>query len=91
MLPRAIYPDREIHFFHTLKIRKVKIFSYKTVQHFGYDSEKTKILIVNPVPKKLMAYKGTIAEIDNGEIVGDYKIYNATAFVRALDNDILER
>ena len=91
MLPRAIYPDREIHFFHTLKIRNVKIFSYKTIQHFDYDSEKTKILIVNPVPKKLMAYKGTIVEIDNGQLVGDYKVYNMTAFVRAIETDTLER
>ena len=90
-LPMAIHPDGQMHFFHEVKIRGVKILSYKTVKHFSYDSKDSKILIVNPVPKKLMAYKGTIVEIDNGELVGDYKIYNATAFVRAIDNDILNR
>lgn len=90
-LPMVIHPDGQMYFLHEVKIRGVKISSHKTVKHFSYDSEKPKILIVNPVPKKLMAYKGTIAEIDSGEIVGDYKIYNATAFVRAIDNDILER
>ena len=90
-LPMAIHPDGQMHFFHEVKIRGVKILSYKTVKHFSYDSKDSKILIVNPVPKKLMAYKGTIVEIDNGELVGDYKIYNATAFVRAIDNDILDR
>ena len=90
-LPMAIHPDGQMHFFHEVKIRGVKILSYKTVKHFSYDSKDSKILIVNPVPKKLMAYKGTIVEIDNGELVGDYKIYTATAFVRAIDNDILDR
>ena len=90
-LPMAIHPDGQMHFFHEVKIRAVKILSYKTVKHFSYDSKDSKILIVNPVPKKLMAYKGTIVEIDNGELVGDYKIYTATAFVRAIDNDILDR
>lgn len=90
-LPMAIHPDGEIHFFHTLKIRNAKIFSYETIRHFGYDSQETKILIVNPVPKKLMAYKGTIVEIDNGALVGDYKIYTATAFIRAIETDTVER
>ena len=90
-LPMAIHPDGQMHFFHEVKIRGVKILSYKTVKHFSYDSKDSKILIVNPVPKKLMAYRGTIVEIDNGELVGDYKVYTATAFVRAIDNDILDR
>lgn len=90
-LPMAIHPNGEVHFFHNLEIRKVKIWGYKTVQHFGYNSENPKILIVNPVPKKMMAYKGTIVEIDNGQFVGDYKVYNMTAFIRALENETLER
>lgn len=90
-VPMAIHPDGQMHFFHEVKIRGVKIFSHKTVKHFAYDSENPKILIVNPVPKKLMAYKGTIVEIDNGQFVGDYKVYNATAFIRAIETDTVER
>ena len=87
----AIHPNGEMHFFHSLKIRDLKIYSYETVTAFGYDSPNPKILIVNPVPKKLMAYKGKIVEIDNGDFVGDYKVYNTTAFIRAIENDILDR
>ena len=90
-IPMAIHPDGKMHFFYEIKIRGVKIFSYKTEKQFAYDSKDLKILIVNPVPKKLMAYKGTIVEIDNGQFVGDYKIYNATAFIRAIDTDTVER
>ncbi len=90
-LPMAIHPNGEMHFFHSLKIRDLKIYSYETVTAFGYDSPNLKIVIVNPVPKKLMAYKGKIVEIDNGDFIGDYKVYNLTAFVRALDTDTLER
>ena len=90
-LPMAIHPNGEMHFFHSLKIRDLKIYSYETVTAFGYDSPNLKIVIVNPVPKKLMAYKGKIVEIDNGDFVGDYKVYNTTAFIRAIENDILDR
>ena len=90
-LPMVIHPEGKIHFFHELKIRGVRIMGYKTVKHFAYDSPNPKILIVNPVPQKLMAYRGTIAEIDNGQQVGDYKVFNTTAFIRAIENDIFER
>ena len=90
-LPIVIYPEGQIHFLHELKIRGVRIMGYKTVKHFAYDSESSKILILNPVPKKLMAFRGRIVEIDIGDLVGDYKIYNTTAFVRAIENDTLER
>ena len=90
-LPMAIHPSGQMHFFYELKIRGVKISSYKKVKDFSYDSKDPKILIVNPVPKKLMAYMGTIVEIDNGALVGEYKIYNATAFIRAIETDTVER
>lgn len=91
-IPMAIHPSGELHFFHALRLRGATLFSYTTVKKFGYDSENVKILIVNPVPKKLMGYfENRMLEIDNGSRVGDYKIYNATAFVRAIETDTVER
>ena len=91
-LPMAIHPCGELRFFHALRLRGVTLFSYTTVKKFAYDSEHVKILIVNPVPKKLLGYFGNrTLEIDNGSCVGDYKIYNATAFVRAIETDTLHR
>ena len=77
---------------HSFRLFKTPIFSHTTVREFGYDSELPKILIINPVPKQLFCHFGNkIEEIDNGALVGDYKIYTATAFIRAIETDTVER
>lgn len=91
-VPLVIHPMGGLHFMYSFNLFKTPIFSHTTVKRFGYDSEHSKILIINPVPKKLFCHFGNkIAEIDNGDHVGDYKIYTATAFIRAIENDILDR
>ena len=91
-VPLVIHPFGGLHFMHSFHLFKTPIFSHTTVRHFGYDSEYSKILIINPVPKELFCHFGNkIAEIDNGDRVGDYKIYTATAFVRAIETDTVER
>lgn len=91
-LPLAIHPSGALHFLHSFSLFKATIYSYTTVKDFSYDSEHTKILIINPVPKKLSCYFiNKISEIDNGALVGDYKIYTATAFIRAIETDTVER
>ena len=91
-VPLVIHPLGGLHFMHSFNLFKTPIFSHTTVRHFGYDSEYSKILIINPVPKELFCHFGNkIAEIDNGAVVGGYKIYTATAFVRAIETDTIER
>ena len=92
MVPLVVHPAGGLHFMHSFQMFKTPIVSHTVVKDFGYDSEHTKILIINPVPKKLFCYFGNrVEEIDNGALVGDYKIYTATAFVRAIDTDTIER
>lgn len=91
-VPLIVHPMGGLHFMYSFNLFKAQIFSHTTVRHFGYDSEYSKILIINPVPKKLFCHFGNkIEEIDNGALVGDYKIYTATAFVRAIETDTIER
>ena len=91
-VPLAIHPMGGLHFMHSFRLFKTPIFSHTTVRDFGYDSELPKILIINPVPKQLFCHFGNkIEEIDNGALVGDYKIYTATAFIRAIETDTVER
>ena len=91
-LPMAIHPSGALHFVHSFSMFKATLYSYNTVKDISYDSELPKILIVNPTPLKLSCYfQNKIAEIDNGALVGEYKIYTATAFVRALETDTVER
>lgn len=92
LVPLVVHPSGGLHFMHSFQLFKTPIVSHTTVKSFGYDSEYTKILIINPVPKKLFCYFGNkVEEIDNGALVGDYKIYTATAFLRAIDTDTIER
>ena len=91
-LPMAIHPSGALHFVHSFSMFKATLYSYTTVKDISYDSELPKILIVNPAPMKLSCYfQNKIAEIDNGALVGEYKIYTATAFVRAIETDTVER
>ncbi len=91
-LPLAIHPSGALHFIHSFNMWKATLYSYTTVKNFSYDSALPKILIINPVPVKLSCYfQNKIAEIDNGALVGDYKIYDATAFIRAIETDTVER
>lgn len=91
-VPLVIHPLGGLHFMYSFRLFKTPIFTHTTVKHFGYESEHSKILIINPVPKELFCHFGNkIEEIDNGAKVGDYKIYTATAFVRAIETDTVER
>ncbi len=50
------------------------------------------ILIINPIPKTVnVSENGKTALIDNGDRVGEYKIYSATALVNAIDRNCLDR
>ena len=92
MLPLAIHPSGALHFIHSFSLWKATLYSYTTVKDIAYNSEFSKILIINPAPVKLSCYfQNKIAEIDNGALVGDYKIYNSTAFIRAIETDTVER
>ena len=92
LLPLAIHPSGALHFIHSFNMWKATLYSYTTVRNISYDSEFPKILIINPAPIKLSCYfQNKIAEIDNGALVGEYKIYNATAFIRAIETDTVER
>ncbi|MBQ8441585.1 MAG: hypothetical protein IJX19_13055, partial [Clostridia bacterium] len=65
--------------------------AFRIVSTFDYrfEADGEKVLLFNPVPKFL--YKkvedGTSRPLDNGETVGEYKIYAANAFLRALERD----
>ena len=92
LLPLAVHPSGALHFIHSFNLWKATLYSYTTVKDISYDSELPKILIINPTPVKLSCYfQNKVAEIDNGALVGEFKIYNATAFIRAIETDTVER
>ncbi len=70
----------------------INISKKATVSSFAFESELPKIVIVNPIPVKIYAgHPDYSMAIDAGSKVGDYRIYNATGFMNAVERDCVER
>ena len=80
-------------FMHPVRLRGQTLFSFVTNRNFAYEADGLqKVLIINPAPQTLWASRGgRQEEIDNGQFVGEYKVYAGTAFLRALRIDALDK
>ena len=75
-----------------IHIRGIRLFYRATQFEYGFASENQKILIINPVPKKLYrAENGKSTELDNGDVVDGYKVYSASGFIGALERGSIDR
>lgn len=91
-LPMYFTSDGYYFLVHNINFFRVHLFSYNTTFKFGYDSPHKKILIINPVPNELFSfYNGQPAVLDNGDIIGGYKIFSASGFLNAVERDCIER
>lgn len=79
-------------FLHPFRFARITFFTRVTRFEFGFESEDQKILIVNPVPKKIYrSENGRNVLLDNGDVVDGYKVYTATGFLGALDRGSIDR
>ena len=70
----------------------INISKKATVSSFAFESEYPKLVIVNPIPVKIFAgHPDYSAAIDAGSKVGEYRIYNASGFMNAVERDCVER
>lgn len=91
-IPLEFYPEGYCKFIHSIRLLKTEVYQYSRTYEFGYEADCKKILVVNPTPKTLMqVISGRRSIIDNGEVVGKYKIYTGTAFLNALERDCLDK
>lgn len=94
-IPMVLYEDGTGEYIHAFHIGKkgaqIEIFRYVKKFSFAYESENDKILIVLPVPKFMQMNKaGKIFDMDNGEIIGQYRMYAGTGFINALDRECVD-
>ena len=69
-----------------------ELFRTERAFRYAFEGEGRKILIVNPVPKNLfIRNKGTVRQIDVGERLGEYTIYNGSGFLNAVERRGFER
>ena len=92
-IPVSLLPGGYAQFIHTIYFRGGGVlYRHVKTKKFGYDSDDRKILLLNPTPKTMQTERGgKTYPLDNGFTVGDYKIYTASAFLNALELDILEK
>lgn len=78
---------------HTFYLFRVPLLHLNSRIDFAFESDGEKILIVLPIPKNIYTASNTSRPLpaDTGEKIGNYRIYNATGFLHALERDCLER
>lgn len=90
--PLALYDNGICQYARMVRLVTVELFQYDKVGNFGFETDCPKILILNPVPYQVVKFEGSKAvQLDNGDCVGDYKLFSATAFLNALERDVLDR
>ena len=90
-LPMTLYPDGNGCRNHVIRLYKVELLRYDTWFPFGYESDDTHVLIVNPIPKKVWSRDvGRTFLLDNGDRVGKFRFYAGTAFLNALERECVD-
>lgn len=91
-IPIVLSANGELTFVYTISMRRAVINQRTKTYNIGFKSENPKILVINPVPKTVYElYAGKPREIDNGAVVGDYKLFAATGFLHAAELNVLDR
>lgn len=79
--------EEKIRFF---RIFKKELFKNSKLIDFDYESSNIKVLILNPTPKSVfLHYMGKNTEIENGDRIGEYIIFNGTGFLNALGRNTI--
>ncbi len=90
--PMGIFRGGKGAIVNHFRFARITFFTRMTQFEFGFESEDQKILIVNPVPKKIYrSENGRNVPLDNGDVVDGYKVYTATGFLGALDRGSIDR
>ncbi len=91
-LPLIIRADGALSFVHTVKLVRTELFEYTRDSFYKFESDNIKVLILNPAPKKVTTIlNGRLVLLDNGDEVAGYSIYTATAFMNALERNVLHK
>ena len=91
-LPLVLSEDGIARYVHDIRIRGVTLLSWSSTRRFGYASDDRRILLVNPVPAKLLgSFEGKTFPLDNGDRVGEYLVYTPGAFLHMLELDCVEK
>ena len=90
--PLYVGSDGLYRIVHQIRLRGVEFFRWEKEGSFAFSGEGQKVLIINPVPRKVFgSHLDKTWPLDNGDRVGEYRVYTATAFLNALERECLDR
>lgn len=92
LAPLYIESEGTYRILHRVRLAQWEFFRYETEGNFTFEGEGQKVLIINPVPRKVFGrHLGREWLLDNGDKVGSYRVFTAGAFLNALERDCLDR
>lgn len=87
--PLVFHPDGHCDFLHIYRLGGAELYRRLESYEYGWEAEGQKIVILQPAPTKVCDPK--MGLLDNGDIVGEYKIFTGTAFLNALERECVDR
>jgi hypothetical protein len=92
LAPLYVGSDGIYRIVHRIHLRDFEFFRWEKEGSFAFEGEEQKVLIINPVPRKVFgSHLDKTWPLDNGDRVGEYRIYTASAFLNALERECLDR
>ena len=88
--PLFLDKDGSATFLHGITFAGVNWFQSTKKFEYAYESDSTKILIINPSNKFTYAINdGIVSELDNGDRIGEHLVYTGNSFINAIDRDCI--
>lgn len=87
--PLLLHENGVVEFLRIVRFARMEVSRFSRAYDVSWDTDGYKILLLDPVPYKVLNVRGE--ELDNGSVIGDYKIFTGTAFLNALERDCVER
>ena len=76
----------------SLSLRGMEIFNIDIPFTYDFEGEGEKLIVLSPVPKFIRSVsKNHTADLDTGDRVGEYRLFNGSGFLGMLERDCLHR
>jgi len=76
----------------SFRMRGAELIAFESAFDYTFEGEGEKILLLSPVPRFLYIHRGgSLHPADTGDRIGEYRIFNGSGFLGALERDCLHR
>ena len=93
-IPVILKSHGEGNHIYTFSMRGIKLLDKRVYFEYGFEATENerKILICSPMPAQMSVYEsGRITPVTTGASFWEYKLFNASNFLRCLEWDAMEK